>query len=138
MFFNFSQKFLDWNWKGYLKKWRRVKFIKFAELSSKSYVNSKMYKFKNTNFEFFSYTRILTSAIVSDIGFRAETSPLMIANRVSGTIVVGVTGNYTNALDVRIGIRYRSFGTGASVSAVSIRAGCTVATNFRFCALVDI
>lgn len=78
----------------------------------------------------------LTSAVVPNIGLRAQTPFLWIADCISRTVTVNLASHYPNALDVRIRIWYRSFGTDARVGTFRVGARCTVTTGFVFRAFV--
>lgn len=69
------------------------------------------------------------STVVSNVGFRTQTTFLWIANGISGTVAVNLAGNYTDALDVRIRIWYGAFWASTGVGTFVIGACSAMATG---------
>lgn len=65
---------------------------------------------------------LLTSAFVSNIGFRAYTSGSFIASCVAGAVVVGLAGEYVGAARARVGVGRGALGTLAGEGAGAVDA----------------
>lgn len=72
---------------------------------------------------------ILTSAVVSNVRLRAQTSLLGVANCITRTIAVRVAGHNADALDVRIGIGYRLVRTRTRVRTFGVRTYRSLPTD---------
>lgn len=82
--------------------------------------------------------KLLTSAVVSNVRFGAQTAAELVTDGISGTVVVLAASYNTHALGLRVRVGDGSRGTLAMVTANSVHANSVHTACVRSAALVNI